>query len=103
MKKQPDNDDIYKIFRGYHHQYCLIGTGLGVQVSDLPMYPNMTTNNFIFLCDKWKAADREVTWGKIDEVCAKFNYELGEVRANLKNFLSSEEAHLKYFERPDHT
>lgn len=102
MKKQPDDADMYKIFKGYHHKYCLIGTGLGVNVSDFLMYPNMTTNNFILVCSRWRAANREVTWGKVDEVCATFNDELGQVRAILQNFLSSEEAHCKYFERPDH-
>ena len=46
---------------------------------------------------RWKDNDNEVTWGKILDVCDDFS--LGRTRRNI--YLSSEEAHDKYLDRPD--
>ena len=104
MKKEPDDRDLLSVFNGYYNQYPLIGVGLDVSVTDLPLNnPQMTTNNLIMVFQRWKAANNEVTWGKIAEVCDSFSEQLGRVHSNLLEYLSSQKAHEKYSQKPDRT
>ena len=90
--KEPDNYNLLIIFKDYEHQYKLVGTGLGVNVADLKDDPERPTNPLITVFDRWKAANNEVTWGKIVEVCKNFSQELGRVHSNLLKYLSSQKA-----------
>ena len=104
MKKEPDDCDLLSIFKGYYNEYRIIGVGLGVSVADLPLYnPQMTTNYLIIVFQRWKAANNEVTWGKIAKVCDSFSEQLGRVHFNLLEYLSSQKAHEKYSQKPDRT
>ena len=90
--KEPDNYNLLIIFKDYEHQYKLVGTGLGVNVADLKDDPERPTNPLITVFDRWKAANNEVTWGKIVKVCKNFSQELGRVHSNLLKYLSSQKA-----------
>lgn len=96
MKKEPDNCDLLIIFKDYEHQYKLVGTGLGVNVADLKDDPERPTNPLNTVFDRWKAANNEVTWGKIAEVCGIFSQQLGRVLSNIWDYLSTQKAHEKY-------
>ena len=101
MKKEPDCGDLLKIFSDYDHQYLLVGVGLAVNVADLQPLPQMTTNNLITVFQRWKAGNKDVTWGKIAKICEDYKEKLGKVQSDLRKYLSSEEAHDKYLEKPD--
>ena len=90
--KEPDNYNLLIIFKDYEHQYKLVGTGLGVNVADLKDDPERPTNPLITVFERWKAANNEVTWGKIVEVCNNFSQKLGKVHSNLLEYLSSQKA-----------
>ena len=96
MKKEPKDADLLKIFQNYQHEYRLIGVCLEVQVDDLLPLPHMSMDNLILVFKRWKAADNDVTWEKIATVCKDNAPQLGKVHSNLKKFLSSEEALMKY-------
>ena len=101
MKKKPDNADLMKIFRNNEHHYKLVGTCLDVGVADLLPLPQMTTDNLITVFQRWKDRNEDVTWEKIAKVCEDHKDELGQVQSNLLEYLSLQEAHEKYLEKPD--
>ena len=101
MKKVPDLADLLKIFSDYDHQYLLVGIGLDVDTADLLPLPQMTTNNLITVFQRWKAGNKDVTWGKIARICEDYKKQLGQVQSVLQQYLSSEEAHDKYLDKPD--
>ena len=102
MKKEPDNDDLLKIFEGFEDKYDVVGTGLHVKVTDLQYNPNNPKATLITVFNKWKAANNEVTWVKIAEVC-DHSTELGRVKSDLLKYLSSQDAHDKYLDKQDWT
>ena len=102
MKKKPDNDDLLKIFEGFEDKYNVVGSGLGLKVTDLQYNPDNPKTTLITVFDRWKAANNEVTWGKIAEVCERYA-ELGGIKSNLLEYLSSRDAHDKYLDRQDWT
>ena len=101
MKKEPDNADLLKIFSKNEHHYLLVGICLAVNVVDLLPLPQMTTDNLITVFQRWKERNKDVTWGKIAKVCEDHKDKLGQVRSNLLEYLSSQEVHEKYLEKPD--
>ena len=103
MKKEPDNDDLLKIFKGFEDKYKVVGTGLGVKVTDLQYDPDNSKTTLITVFSRWKEANSEVTWGKIAEVCDSFKEQLGRVQSNLLHYLSSRDAHDKYLDQKDWT
>ena len=100
MKKKPDDADLLKIFSNNEHHYLLVGICLAVNVADLLQLPQMTTNNLIIVFQRWKERNKGVTWGKIAKVCEDHKDKLGKVLSNLLEYLSSQEAHEKYLEKP---
>ena len=70
-------------------QYSLIGIGLGVGVSDLLPLPTMTTANLTTVFQRWIDSNKDVTWGKLLQVCDDFPSELGKTKADIQKFLSS--------------
>lgn len=102
MKKEPNDRDLLKIFKDDGHQYSLVGTGLAVNVVDLGQRPQMSTmDNLIIVFQRWRAGNKDVTWGKIEEICEDHKDDLGRVQYNLREYLSSQEAHKEYSKKPD--
>ena len=103
MRKKPDNDDLLKIFEYFEDKYKVVGTGLGVKVTDLQYDPDNSETTLITVFNRWKTENNEVTWGKIAEVCDSFKVQLGGVKSNLLEYLSSRDAHDKYLDKKDWT
>ena len=101
MKKEPNVYHLLRIFKSYEHQYSLVGLGLEVNTADLLPLPQMTTNNLITVFERWRTKNKDVTWGKIKEICQDFKDNLGRVQDNLQEYLSSQEAHEEYLKKPD--
>lgn len=101
MKKEPNVYHLLKIFKNNEHQYSLVGIGLEVYTGDLLSLPQMTMNNLSIVFERWKTKNKDVTWGKIEKICQDFKDELGRVRSNLQEYLSSQEAHEEYLKKPD--
>lgn len=101
MKKEPNVYHLLKIFKNNEHQYSLVGIGLEVYTADLLPLPHMTMSNLSTVFDRWKTKNKDVTWGKIEEICKDFDKDLGRVHYNLQDYLSSQEAHDKYSKEPD--
>ena len=101
MKKEPNVYHLLRIFKNYEHQYSLVSIGLEVNTADLLPLPQMTTNNLITVFERWRTKNKDVTWGKIKEICQDFKDSLGRVQDNLQEYLSSQEAHEEYLKKPE--
>ena len=97
MKKEPHEHDLLIIFKDYEHEYDRVGTGLSVNVADL----KNDQNPILTVFQRWKAANKEVTWEKIATVCDNYPDRLGKVKSNLLKCLSLQEAHDKYLDTQD--
>lgn len=97
MKKEPHEHNLLIIFKDYEHEYSRVGTGLSVNVADL----KNDQNPILTVFQRWKAANKEVTWQKIADICDSHPDHLGKVKSNLLTYLSSQEAHDKYLDTQD--
>lgn len=75
--------------------YELIGILLGVEVGDLFPDPNFANSNLDNVFQRWIDSDEKVTWREILKVC-EHNSDLGKAKADVKKFLSSDEARKTY-------
>lgn len=96
MKKEPHDFDILRIFKNYENSYDILGKGLHVNVDDLTYNPKDPTEALLLVLSRWRAANIDVTWEKIEKVCLAANERLGKVLSNLREYLSTKEAHDKY-------
>ena len=69
--------------------YSLIGLGLDVNVADLQPLPSMTTTNLTTVFQRWIDSNKDVTWGKLLQVCDDFSNDLGRMKADIQKFLAS--------------
>ena len=74
----------------------IIGIALDVEVDDLLPYPAATTSNLIQVFKRWIDSNKGVTWRKVLQVCEDYPEELGRVRAEVEEFLSSDRARDNY-------
>ena len=96
MKKEPRDFDILRIFKNYENSYNILGKGLDVNVNDLTYNPKDPTEALLLVLSRWRAANIDVTWEKIEKVCLAGSERLGKVLSNLREYLSTKEAHDKY-------
>ena len=100
LKKEPSQRDLIRIIHSLSQasfHYAIIGTGLGVDVRNLIKRSNASlVDKLIVVIQRWKASNKNVTWGKILKVCEKFPNKLGRAKAELIKFLSSEEKQMIY-------
>ena len=95
LDKKPQKDHLLALFIESAAEYKVIGTLLGVDVGDLFPDPKLTNSNLIDVFQRWIASDRDVSWGKILQVCDHVSG-LGKAKADVNKFLSSDEAHKTY-------
>ena len=74
----------------------IIGTALDVEIDDLPCNSEAATNNLIKVFQKWLCSNNDVTWKNILEICQDYPDELGNAKAEVERFLSSDRALNKY-------
>ena len=82
-------DNVTQVFTPSASHYSIIGIGLGVDVADLIPLPNLTIINFTTVFQRWIDSGKDVTWGKLLQVCDNYPGQLGRAKANLEKFLSS--------------
>ena len=92
-------EDLIRIFEIATIHYNIIGIGLGVDVAGLIQQPQSDTNKLILVFKRWIDSNNNITWGKILEVCEDYPNQLGQAKASLGKFLSSEETCRKYLQR----
>ena len=95
LDKKPQKDHLLALFIDSAAEYKVIGTLLGVYVGDLFPDPKLTDSNLIDVFQRWTASDKDVTWKKILQVCDCVSG-LGKAKADVKKFLSSDEARETY-------
>ena len=88
-----------KIFKGFERQYKVIGDSLEVTVTDIGYNPEAPKDSLRSVFDKWRNKDMDVTWNRIMQVCEDFPDDFGKVKSSLEEYLSSEEARKKYFDK----
>ena len=54
------------------------------------------SDKLILVFQRWIDSDNDVTWRKVLQVCEDFPEELGQAKAEVEGFLSSDRAHSKY-------
>lgn len=101
MKKEPKILHFLKVFKGYEHRFKIVGMGLEVHIEDLNYDPLEPTNTLSLVFQRWKNKNEDTTWGKIVEVCDFFSDELGKVKFNIREFLSTQDAYDKYLKKQD--
>ena len=69
------------------NHYLIIGIGLDVNVADLQPLPTMTISNLTIVFQRWIDSNKDVTWGKLLQVCDDFPDQLGKMKADIQNFL----------------
>ena len=87
IDKKPDRAAFTKIFEASAHHYVLIGAGLNVNTADLRELKSATVNlQSVF--QKWKDADKDVTWDALKELCETYPEKLGIAKTKLDEHLS---------------
>ena len=96
LDKKPQKNDLHRLFKSSSARYSTIGTALDVQVDDLLHSSMSASDKLILVFQRWIDSDNDVTWGKVLQVYEDFPEELGQAKAEVKAFLSSDRAHSKY-------
>ena len=98
LKKEPLPEDFIRIVHSSKasSHYVIMGVGLGVDVRDLMQQNIQIVNKLILVFLNWRDSNNNVTWGKILKVCEDYPSELGIVRDNIIQFLSSEEKQISH-------
>ena len=96
LDKKPQKSDLLRLFKGSAVHYMIIGTALDVEVDDLLPYPGATTSNLIQVFKRWMDSNKGLTWRKVLQVCEDFPEELGQAKAEVEGFLSSDRARDNY-------
>ena len=94
--KKPQNSDLLRLFKSSSSHYMIIGTALDVKVDDLLPNPQCTTSNLILVFQRWMDSNKGLTWRKVLQVCEDFPEELGQAKAEVEGFLSSDRARDNY-------
>ena len=97
LDKAPQFPHLYRIFIKYADQYVIIGVALEVSILEELVGCTTPAKQKIYqILKAWIASNRDVKWQKILDVCCSYPNELGRAEAELRKFLSSEEAHKTY-------
>ena len=75
----------------------IIETALDVQVDDLMHSEKSASDKLILVFQRWIDSNKEVTWEKVIQVCKDYPDKLGQVKAEVEKFLSSDRARDEYF------
>ena len=96
LDKKPQNNDLLRLFKSSSSHYMIIGTALNVKVDDLLPNPQYTTSNLILVFQRWMDSNKGLTWRKVLQACEDFPEELGQAKAEVEGFLSSDRARDNY-------
>uniref|UniRef100_A0A1X7UIE6 Nucleoside phosphorylase domain-containing protein n=1 Tax=Amphimedon queenslandica TaxID=400682 RepID=A0A1X7UIE6_AMPQE len=89
IDKELNMTAVIKIFRFSDDHYKLIGTGLGIDVSDdsdLKPKSETETENLITVFQRWFDADKDVNWDTLIKLCDDFPDQLGTAKSNLLKY-----------------
>ena len=95
LEKKPKRSDLFRLFQNSSSHYMIIGTALDVKVDDLLSF--QADNNLIQVFQRWIDSNNDVTWRKILQVCKDYPDKLGNAKANVEEFLSSDRARDEYY------
>ena len=96
LDKKPLKSDLLRLFKSSSSHYMIIGTGLDVQVDDLMHSEKSASDKLILVFQRWMDSNKGLTWRKVLQVCEDFPEELGQAKAEVEGFLSSDRARDNY-------
>lgn len=97
LDKAPQFPHLYRIFINYADKYITIGVALEVSTLKELVDCAVPVQQKIFqVLNAWIDSNNDVKWQKILDVCCSYRNELGRAEAELREFLSSKEAHKIY-------
>ncbi|XP_019860629.1 PREDICTED: uncharacterized protein LOC109588965 [Amphimedon queenslandica] len=96
LEKKPQMSDLIRLFQCSDTYYMIIGIALEVEVYDLLLNPQSTTNNLIQVFKRWLDSNNDVTWRNILQVCEDYPDQLGKAKSDVNKFLLSDRASRKY-------
>ncbi|XP_019856587.1 PREDICTED: uncharacterized protein LOC109585083 [Amphimedon queenslandica] len=96
LDKKPQKGDLLRLFKSSFAHYSTIGTALNVQVDDLLQSPMSASDKLILVFQRWIDSNRGVTWRTVLQVCEDFPDQLGQAKAKVEGFLSSDRARDNY-------
>ena len=96
MDKKPQKSDLLRYFTSSAAHYSTIGIALDVEVEDLLHSPLSASDKLILVFQRWMDSNKGVTWRKVLQVCEDYPNQLGRVKAEVKEFLSSDRARDNY-------
>ncbi|XP_019856586.1 PREDICTED: kelch domain-containing protein 1-like isoform X2 [Amphimedon queenslandica] len=96
LDKKPQKGDLLRLFKSSSAHYSTIGTALDVQVDDLLHSPMLASDKLILVFQRWIDSNRGVTWRTVLQVCEDFPDQLGQAKAEVEGFLSSDRARYNY-------
>lgn len=69
---------------------------MGISVDDIKYDADCPQECLYRVFKRWKDKNVDVTWKRIERVCENFPDEFGQVKAHLREYLSSDEARKEY-------
>uniref|UniRef100_A0A1X7TG13 Death domain-containing protein n=1 Tax=Amphimedon queenslandica TaxID=400682 RepID=A0A1X7TG13_AMPQE len=96
LDKKPQKGDLLRLFKSSSAHYSTIGTALDVQVDDLLHSPMLASEKLILVFQRWIDSNKGVIWRTVLQVCEDFPDQLGQAKAKVEGFLSSDRARDNY-------